>query len=393
MSRRQVLGAGVQAASAVLLGSSGLRAGEAKADRKKGAGPATKPAAASGPAAVKDDLRCGIIGVGGRGSGLLKATDQAPGVRVTAICDIDADRLKAAAEKVQADQPRAFMDYHELVDFKELDAVFIATPIHLHAEMALAVLASGRSCYCEKPMGLTVKELNQVVNASKSVRGIYQIGTQLRYAHPWQSSIKFILSGEIGRPILIRAHRHNVGDLPHDRAWLFQNKYCGDTIVEQAVHELDLFNWIFGGIPVRAAGFGGQALRFKPEPRDIMDHYTLSLDYGKNKKVSYSHSWISSPKIPADGRQEIVYCEKGAVDIENGMVYPMDFGEPYKVDAGPEGDSTQLAVNDFFACVRERRRPLSDAEAGRNGTLTALLGRTAIYEGRVVTMEELLKQG
>lgn len=392
-SRRQVLGTGFRAASAVLLGASGLRAGEAKRARNNTAGAATGPAVGTAPAATKDDLRCGIIGVGGRGSGLLKAIDKAPGVRVTAVCDIDEKRLAAAAGLVQADRPKTFKDYRELVAFRELDAVFVATPIYLHAEMTLAVLRSGRSCYCEKPMALTVKDLNEIVAASKSARGIYQVGTQLRYAAPWQPSVKLILSGELGNPILVRAHRHNVGDMPHDSTWYFQRKYSGDTIVEQAVHELDLVNWIFGGVPVRAAGFGGQALLTRPEPRDIMDHYTLSMDYGRNKKLAYSHSWISSPKIPADGRQEIVYCEQGAVDVEHGMVYPKNFAEPYKVDAEPKGDSTQLAVDDFFSCIREGRRPLADAQAGRNGVLTALLGRTAIDEGRVVTMEELLRQG
>lgn len=376
-SRRQVLGKGLGAASAVLLGAVRVRAQD------------TKPSAI-----LKDDLRCGMIGVGGRGSGLLQAVDKSPGVRVTALCDTNAERLRAAADKVKDDKPRLFDDYRKLIASNEVDAVVIATPVYLHAEMAVATLAAGPHLYCEKPMGMTVKDCKDVLKATKTAKGLYQVGTQLRYAHPWQSSIKLILSGEVGRPIFIRAHRHNVGDLPHDRQWLFEKKHCGDTIVEQAVHEIDLFNWIFGGPPVRASGFGQQSLRFEPKGRDIMDNYALSFDYGKDKKVSYSHSWISAPKIPMDGRQEIVYCEEAAVDVENAMVYPRNYGDPYKVTpAEPAGDCTQLAIDDFFKCIREKRKPLSDAQAGFNGAMAGILGRESMEAGRVITMEELLKQG
>jgi len=312
---------------------------------------------------------------------------------VAALCDIDAKHLQTAADKVKADEPKLFDDYRKLIEFKGLDGIVIATPVFLHAEMAEAVLAVGQNCYCEKPMAMTVKDCKAVLKAAQNSKGLYQGGTQLRYSSPWRPSIELILSGEVGKPIFIRAHRHNTGDLPHDRQWLFEKRYCGDTIVEQAVHEFDLFNWIFGNPPVRASGFGQQSIRFEPKGRDIMDNYALSFDFGKDKKVSYSHSWISAPKIPMDGRQEIVYCEKAAVDVESGMVYPRDFGEAYKVDSEPKGDSTQMAVDGFFKSIREKSKPLANAWTGFDAAMTAILGRQSMEEERVVTMEELLKQG
>jgi len=84
-----------------------------------------------------------------------------------------------------------------------------------------------------------------------------------------------------------------------------------------------------------------------------------------------------------------VYGETGAIDIEGGMIYPKT-GKPYKVDPRPGSDSTQLAVDDFFRCIREGKKPLCGVEAGRNAALVALLGRMAIDEGRVVTMKQLL---
>jgi predicted dehydrogenase len=98
------------------------------------------------------------------------------------------------------------------------------------------------------------------VKLTKSSKGIYQVGTQLPYANPWKAAIAAVHAGEIGKPIFIRAHRHNTGDLAHDHEWYFKRSMSGDTICEQAVHEFDIFNRIFQGIPERAAGFGGQAL-------------------------------------------------------------------------------------------------------------------------------------
>jgi myo-inositol 2-dehydrogenase/D-chiro-inositol 1-dehydrogenase len=256
--------------------------------------------------------------------------------------------------------------------------------------MIVAVLQAGRHCYAEKPMAITVPHLNEIVKLAKSSKGILQVGTQLPYANPFKAALEAIKSGEIGKPILVRAHRHNTHDLPHDREWFFKRSMCGDTICEQAVHEFDIFNRVFQGIPERAAGFGGQAYFFEPKGRDIMDHYGLVLDYGKGKKVSYSHSWIAPPGIPCDGRQEIVYGERGAVDIESGMLYPRE-GKPRRLYDEPKPkDSTQAAVDDFFRCIREGKQPLCNAEAGRNAALVALLGRKAIDEGVTVAMTDLL---
>lgn len=369
LSRRRFLNRSVAATSAVVLAPAALRAGQ-----------------------QGEDIRCGMIGTGGRGLGVLGAVHKSPGVRVTALCDIHAGRLNQAAAMVAEDRPRLFSDYRRLIDFGELDAVFIATPCHLHAEMILPVLDSGRHCYAEKPMALTVRDCDAILEAARRAEGIFQIGTQLRYASPWQPGIEEIQSGRLGRPIFVRGQRHGVGDYPSVRRWFFFRKYSGDTMVEQAVHEFDLFNWALGGVPVRASGFGGLGLHDAPEGRDTIDHYTLSLDYGDKGQVSYSHGWISAPKMPREGWEQLIYCEKGAIHLETGKVYPRA-GEPYDVSEEREGNWNDLAVNDFFRCIRESDQPLANAETGRDSTLVALLARKAIDTGRVVTWKELLAEG
>ncbi|UCD27417.1 MAG: Gfo/Idh/MocA family oxidoreductase [Planctomycetota bacterium] len=376
ISRRQFLRTNAGSAAAVLAGPAVLRAAQSN-----------QPAG--------DDICCGMIGTGGRGTAILNALKNVPGARVTALCDIDAKNLNQASEIVADDNPKLFKDYRKMLDFKDLDAVFVATPCHLHKVMFVAVLKSGRHCYGEKPMALNVADLNEIVRVSKSSKGIFQIGTQLRYDGKARAAVRAIHEGKIGKPIFIRMSRHNDWDMAHDRKWLFKRKFSGDTIVEQAVHEFDACNWVFKGVAVRAAGFGGQAVLFEPEGRDLMDHYTLSLDYGKNKKVSYSHSWISGSKAPINNIQLAVLGSEATIDLLQATIYPrtgrrFDKTESIKLEPELKGHRNRLAVEAFFDCCRQGKKPLANVETGRDATLVALLGRMALDTERVVTMKELL---
>ncbi|MBI4580133.1 MAG: Gfo/Idh/MocA family oxidoreductase [Planctomycetes bacterium] len=384
VSRRTFLNTSVAVTSAVALSGS----------RAQAARPQSQPEKFVNPPDEKVDVRVGIIGTGGRGTGVMEGFYKVPGVRITALCDINKPRLEAAATQVADDKPSLFDDYRKLIDYPELDAIAVETPCYLHREMGIAVLESGRHLYAEKPMAITVAEANAIHAAARKAKGIYQIGTQLRYADPWQTAIRMIHEGGIiGDVVFIRAHRHNIQDLPHESTWFFKRELSGDTIVEQAVHEFDLMNQVMGGVPVRAAGFGGQNVKFDPPGRDIRDHYGLELDYGQGRVVSYSHSWIAPPHVPCDGRRELVYGSKGAIDLETGQLYLQGSERPKTIEFKKTSDATLAAVRDFVRCIRERDRPFADVEAGRDALLVALLGRKALDEGRVVTMTELLAEG
>ena len=386
LSRRHLLTAGMGAASAVLLASG------CQALRPAAARPTLTGQPQPLDLAPDADIRCGIIGVGGRGTGVLRAIHNVPKVRVTAVCDLNQENLDRAMGIVADDQPTAFGDYQQMLKSDLVDTVFVMTPCYLHAPMAIAVLESGRHCYCEKPMAINTRDLDRMVRTVQDTGKVLQVGTQLPHASPWHGAIKAVHDGEIGEPVLIHAQSHNAGDLPHHIPWFFKRKLSGDTILEQAVHEFDIFNAIFKGVPTQASASGGQAVLFDPPGRDIMDHYGLILDYGKNQRVVYTHSWIAIPKAPHGGRVEMVYGTKGCVDVEAGMIYPRD-GEPRKVNPEPAGDSTQVAVQNFFDCVRQGKHPLTDVIRGRDGALVALLGLKAIDTNRVVTMQELLAKG
>lgn len=379
ISRRRFLGTSVAATSAVLAASHSSFAADAGAR----------------------EIRCGFIGVGGRGRQVLESIHRSPGVRVTALCDTKKENLDRAAVIVAEDKPKLFDDYRKLMDFSDLDAIFIATPCDLHPEMAIAVLASGRHCYCEKPMAIDLANANAVHAAAAKAKGIFQIGTQTRYGGPWRASIELINSGKMGQPILLRSSRHNGGNFPQN-GWFVDPARSGDVMLEQAVHEFDRWNAIFQGVPVRAASFGGQALRQSVAP--MHDHFTLCLEYGTNKQAGYTHSWLAAPNVAGDGMKEYVYCMDGTVDVFGAQFYhreskivktpaegdkPAEMTNQEKIDY-VKGDTTDAAVNSFFQCCRKGERPMANADTGRDAVLVGLLCRTALAKGQVVTMKEIL---
>ena len=117
---------------------------------------------------ANDSVRVGFIGVGNRGSLLLRNMLKVPGVKVVAICDIDPATLKAAIDAATAagHSPDAYAEYRKLFDRKDIDAIVIATPADFHKEMAIASLEVGKHVYCEKPMAVTPEDCRQVTNAA-----------------------------------------------------------------------------------------------------------------------------------------------------------------------------------------------------------------------------------
>src|ERR1051325_9194220 len=115
-----------------------------------------------------DKVKTAMIGVGGRGSYLLTGVLEQPDAEVVALCDIKPDRLDKAATTARRDNPKTYTDWRQILDRKDVEAVYIATPPYLHSEMAVAALKSGKNVYCEKPIGVTPAQVKAVVEAARA---------------------------------------------------------------------------------------------------------------------------------------------------------------------------------------------------------------------------------
>ncbi|MEJ7607184.1 MAG: Gfo/Idh/MocA family oxidoreductase [Bryobacteraceae bacterium] len=144
-------------------------------------GSAAALVSSSALAAPDREVRTAMVGVGNRGTNLLSQVLQQPGVKITAICDTDAKARDAAQGAARRDNPKSYSDYRQALQLDNVDAVVIATPCYLHAEMAAACLEAGKYVYCEKPLGITPEQVDLVLKASARSKTFLQIGQQLRY--------------------------------------------------------------------------------------------------------------------------------------------------------------------------------------------------------------------
>ncbi len=357
----------------------------------------TQAAALAAPAFLaaqspNDEIRAGIIGIGNRGSALLARVVKSPGVKVATVCDIDEDALARAAEIAKDHSPDVLSEYRDLLDRKDVDAVFIATPVDLHKEMAVAALEVHKHVYLEKPLGRTAEEVAAVMKAVKSSRGQLQMGFQLRYDPPRRSAIEHIHGGGIGQVAYMQGNRHT-SDLPRDTKWYFDASRSGNSIVEQAVHIIDLMNWSVESHPLQVMGSGGiNVYHDQPPGRTTYDHYVCIFEYANDVRLTFTHIFIDPRGFTGIG--EKVWGSEFAIDLPSGTKYQLAPGsreraEPITLWEGERGDMTQDAVDGFFTHARDNTEPLNNATYGKYATLAAIMGRTAIDEGRVVTWDEV----
>jgi predicted dehydrogenase len=347
---------------------------------------------------AKEVITCGIIGTGGRGRNLMENALQVPGVKVTAICDIDQEAIDKALAIAGDHKPETYTYYKRLLEQPDLDAVIVATPPFLHKSMIIDVLDSGRHCYTEKPMCITVHDLDAVLERSRTSRGILQVGHQLHFLPQYHMLMKRLHGGEFGKIGFIRAQRYANWDGPGSRGkmkWLWSIEESGDQILEQSVHELDIINWLMNDHPVRIAGLGGQNMIFEPEGCNICDNYGLTLEYPGERHAIFSMTKYAPYEL--GGRIINAYAEKASIDAPFSgpckIIWRGKNAPPPEEITAEKVNMTYESVKGFFRCIREGSQPRVTAETGRTAALTAMLGRKAIYERRVVTWDELLIEG
>lgn len=334
-----------------------------------------------------------MIGVGNRGSYLLKAVLDQPDARVVALCDNKPDRLDKAATAAAKFNPATTTDWRKIIDRRDVDAVYIATPPFLHAEMAIAALQAGKHVYCEKPIGVTPKQVSDLVKAAKASKRVFMAGQQLRSMVQLSTAVQKIRDGAIGDILFVKAQRHASADLAHDGPsadWYFNYAKSGGYLVEQSVHNLDACNWVIGQRPVRAAGFGGTSLyKNQPAGRDIYDHQSITYDYANGVKLSFTQMVFHPRKMPVGSQTISVYGSKGAVELlYSTNFYSLD-GQEQSVLAEKVEEKGDAHIRAFFDCVTKGAKSPADITVGAEAALTAILGNEVCRQGRVMTWQEL----
>ena len=158
---------------------------------------------AEGSPGANDKIHVGLIGCGGMGRGNLRNCAVHKDVAVTALCDVQQDRLDATlAQYKETAQP--YRDYRELLAADDVDAVIIATPPHWHCLQAIHACEAGKDIYLQKPMTLYLGESLALLGAVKKHNRISQIGTQIHAGQNYRRVVEYVGSGNLGKVSVVR---------------------------------------------------------------------------------------------------------------------------------------------------------------------------------------------
>ena len=268
-----------------------------------------------------------------------------------------------------------------------------------------AAVGKGLHIFTEKPVGVDGPGIRKVLAAYREAQKknlCIAAGTQRRHQDPYIETIKRIHDGEIGTITSLRCYWNGSGIWFHKRedlakhgekttdlAYQMYNWYhfvwtCGDHIVEQHVHNLDVCNWAMGNKhPLLCRGVGSRAMRPQGEPREAGNIYDqFAIDYEYDGGVHMFSMCRHIPNCENSVSEAIVgtkgVCQANAYTI-NGK----------RVASGRGGDPYVQEHTDLINSIRQGK-PLNELQNVAESTLTAIMGRMAAYTGKTVTWEKAL---
>lgn len=221
-------------------------------------------------------VRFGLIGYGAWGSHHARAIAKTPGAELVAI----AARSQKTRDQAAADFPHAtlYADYRELVARDDLDAVDIVLPSDLHYEVASAVLTAGKHLLLEKPMALTLKHCDRLIELAKERRLHLAIGHELRLSSLWGRVKELVDSGAVGEPryVLVELSRRPYR-LGAD-GWRYDISRVGDWILEEPIHFFDLARWYLSGIGEPLSVYAKASSR-QPGHPELQDNFSAIVEF------------------------------------------------------------------------------------------------------------------
>ena len=343
-------------------------------------------------------VRLGAIGAGSRGTTLLRAALEIPGVEVVAIADLEPKhrlRGQGIAERSTKGRPDVCEDFHAILGRDDIQGVVVALPCDLHARVILDALRAGKHVYAEKPLALSVAECDSIVaEAARSPGTVIHVGHQRRSNLRYVEGARLLRDGEFGPLVEARASwTSSNGPIRGHRGWLGLRDRSGDWMVEQAVHLWDTLHELTGSLPVRASGTGRQRLFARTDPdRDVTDWYTAQLEWKSGFQASLTHSWIDPADDGFTGVSLRVLGVEGGFDFASGVATFRDKSRPRQTIHPGNLNDTGAAVATFIEAIRRGgtalAAPISLIDA-REAVVTGLMVRKAVDERRWVGRSEI----
>jgi len=363
-------------------------------------------------------LKLALVGCGGRGTGAaVQALTADKDVELVAMADAFKDRLEGSLNAIQehfdgekiinVDEKHrytGFDAYKHAID--QADVVILTTPPGfrpLHFEYAIA---NDKHVFMEKPVATDPAGVRRVLRSAKLAKEKklnVVVGLQRHYEKKYltlydkvqQGDIGKIVSGQVywnGAGVWVRPRRPGQSELEYQmRNWYYFNWLCGDHILEQHIHNIDVANWFIGEYPSSAQGMGGREVRTGVDHGEIFDHHFVEFTYPSGAVVA---SQCRHQKGCFNRVDEAFQGSKGSLVLGKGLMTDLSGNQTYNYFEGKEGqidpNPYQVEHDKLFAAIRSKSKVFADAENGAKATLTAIMGRMATYSGDVITWEQAL---
>ncbi len=419
IDRREFLGrSGKTLVTAMSAGSAFLAATAA------GRRPAS--AAQGGGGSPNETLACAVIGVGGRGRYLMGLAAGQEHVVVRAVCDANRQNLARAAadvEKIQGSAVKQLGDFHQVLDDDSIDAVFVATPHHWHAPIAVRALDAGKHVYVEKPASHVFREGRLLVEAARRNQRVVQHGTQMRSSEVSAAAAEVLQSGVLGQIKMSKAwgveprshHPEPVPDQPPPdyldwdlwlgpaprrpfnpnrfRRWNSYREYGNGEIGGDGIHDIDLARWGLGATthPVRITAHGSR-IHLRGES-DFPDNMTVAYQYADDKVLIYENRNFAPYKMHGWDNGNVFYGTEGYMIFSRRGYFQTYLGAKEEEGPGMRGGAGGGEhVRNFLDCVRSGNTPNADAEAAHLSCAVVHLGEIAYRTGRVLRFDPQTEQ-
>ena len=368
---------------------------------------------------ANDRVRLGLIGAGDRGRHVMGQFVAAGSVDVTAVCDVYAGQIDRARQT--APNARNFSDHRKLLEFREVDAVLIATPDHWHAATTIEALESGRDVYVEKPLTLTIEEGPRIVKAARVNERICQVGMQQRSGkHYLQAKAEYIDTGRLGKITLVRTWWH--GNSYHLRKapatlqqkpsnldwarflgplkwrdydpqqyfnWRAYLDFGGGQVTDLFTHWIDVVHMFLGADVPHAAAAAGGVYHYK-DGRTAPDTINVLLEYPQGFTATFEATLapgIRGAAIEFCGTEGRLWIDRGSFEFHPAV----RDAQPTIVPAA-KGDMTLDHVKNFLDCVRTRKLPNGDVLAGHRSAQASHLGNIAYIQRRSLHFDTIREE-
>jgi len=366
-----------------------------------------------------DTLRVALVGCGGRGrEAAVQALSTAGDLKLVAVADAFQNNLEGGLKSIQhelRERPER-LALTEETKFVGLDAykkaiamadvVVIATPPGFRPIHFEEAVRQGKHIFMEKPVAVDGPGVRRVLAAAEEAKKKnlkVGVGLQRRHQLGYLETVQRLQDGAIGDLIALRVYwnggpvgpkarradlEKSMGRPPTEmeyqvRNWYMFNWLCGDHIVEQHIHNLDVANWVLGGYPLRAWGMGGRAYQKGPDSGEIFDHHAVQYEYANGIRV-----FSECRQIPScwGSVSEHVHGTKGTCDVG---LYTIRGANAWKYRGGGK-NPYQQEHDDLFDAIRNDK-PYNEASRGATSSLTVIRGSMCTYSGKEISWDEAMK--